>query len=583
MARASRQEWPIRQEFVFPCQVLTKEKKETKIAKDLQIQEKGRNHLMIKRNIFCMLIAAAFFVSACTAGAPKGVTVAADSPSSPESAAEPKEGEASESGEKEAGAGEEGEKRLRIATSFAYPSLDSHKEYYGWYTSIYGITESLFKLDESSSVVPLLASEVKTEGNLYTITLKENAAFSNGDTLTAQMVIRNLERVSQVNPRFAFLADFTMEAIDEKILSIDTKTAYPTLINDLASPEMGILHLDATTDFDASPVATGPFVVESFIPDMETTVVKNTAYWGGTVKLDRAWFKYMQDDSAKLLAMQNGEIDGYNTVNPAAIDIYKQSPDKYVFTSVPATRLQYYILNQERLSKEVRAAIIMAVDKEYMAAFLNGTVSPTAGPYSSESAYGKVKDIPFNTEEAMKLLEGAGYVKNSQGIYEKDKAPLSVTIAYYPSRSLDTVATLIQEQLRAVGIEGELKSYEDPDSTYIQTRDFDIALYSMIADKGGDPYYFIDSTLREGSYFDVGGFTNEHCEALIHELAHEPDRDRRARLAREIIQMAIDDYAFSYTGLFNKTTVLRKGVSGFSEEIPFDFYGIHAGTDIETE
>ena len=31
---------------------------------------------------------------------------------------------------------QKGRKILRTASSFAYPSLDVHKEYYGWYTSI---------------------------------------------------------------------------------------------------------------------------------------------------------------------------------------------------------------------------------------------------------------------------------------------------------------------------------------------------------------------------------------------------------------------------------------------------------------
>ncbi|MCR5671408.1 MAG: hypothetical protein K6G10_10420 [Butyrivibrio sp.] len=45
----------------------------------------------------------------------------------------------------------DGEKILHTAASFAYPSLDVHKEYYGWYTSIYGISEALFKLDEAKN------------------------------------------------------------------------------------------------------------------------------------------------------------------------------------------------------------------------------------------------------------------------------------------------------------------------------------------------------------------------------------------------------------------------------------------------
>ena len=47
-------------------------------------------------------------------------------------------------------------KILRIAESFAYASLDAHKDYNGWYTSIYGMTETLFKIGNDLSVQPLL-------------------------------------------------------------------------------------------------------------------------------------------------------------------------------------------------------------------------------------------------------------------------------------------------------------------------------------------------------------------------------------------------------------------------------------------
>ena len=114
-------------------------------------------------------------------------------------------------------------------------------------------------------------------------------------------------------------------------------------------------------------------------------------------------------------------------------------------------------------------------------------------------------------------------------------------------------------------------------------QDFDLALYCMIADKAGDPYYFIDSTLRDGSYFDVGGFDSAECEALIDELQYEGDADRRAELANEIIQMAIDDNAFSYVGLFNKITITKANMSGFAEHLPYDFYGIDENTTITTE
>jgi uncharacterized membrane protein YphA (DoxX/SURF4 family) len=165
-------------------------------------------------------------------------------------------------------------------------------------------------------------------------------------------------------------------------------------------------------------------------------------------------------------------------------------------------------------------------------------------------------------------------------IYEKDGQKLSISIAYYAARSLDTLAILIQEQLKAVGIDSTLRVEEDPDATYIANADFDLALYCMIADKSGDPLYFIDSTLADGAYYNVGGFESAECQSMIEQLRIETDTAKRAELANKIVQIAIDDNAFGYVGLFNNTTVLRKGVSGFAEYVPFDFYGVDAETDI---
>lgn len=472
-------------------------------------------------------------------------------------------------------------KILKAAASFAYPSLDVHKEYYGWYTSIYGISEALFKMDENSSVVPCLAKEAVADGNVWTVTLNDGVAFSNGNALTADMVVRNLKRAAEVNSRFAYLADFTIEAVDDKTFTITTTDVYPTMKNDLATPELGIVDLDNTTDFDNAPVCTGPFVIETFVPEGDVTVAKNTNYWGGDVKLDGAVFYYMQEDDPKLLAMQSGEIDCYNSVSSAALEVYNAEPDKYNVVSIPGARLQFYILNEDRLDDAVREAINLTVDKDKIAEYLSGTVSPAVGPFGAKTAYGKVTVPAVDTAKAKELLEADGYALGSDGFYAKNGEKLSIDIAYYAARSLDTLALLIQEQLKEIGVDSTLSVYEDPDSTYIAKSDFDLALYCSIADKSGDPLYFIDSTLSEGGYYDCGGFNDDHCQELIEQLRFETDTAKRAQLANEIVQIAIDDNAFGYVGLFNSTTVLRKGVSGFAENIPFDFYGVSAETDIQ--
>ena len=468
---------------------------------------------------------------------------------------------------------------LRTAASFAYPSLDVHKEYYGWYTSIYGLSEALFKFDENAVAVDCLAEDAVADGTTWTITLKDGVCFSNGDPLTPDMVIKNIQRLAEVNERFAYMGNFDWKVDgDNKIVVNTGKDVYPMLKNDLASPECGMIDLDATTDFDKGPICTGPFVITEFNPEGDVTVARNDKYWGGDVKLDGAVFYYMQEDDPKLMAMQSGEIDCYNSVSSGALEVYEKDPDKYHVESVAGTRLQYYILNENRLDDAVREAINLTVDKEAIADYLKGTVSAANSPYPDSTAYSKVSIPAVDTEKAKKLLEEDGYTLNSEGIYEKDGQPLKINIAYYAARSLDTLAVLMQEQLKAVGIDSYLTVEEDPDSTYIATADFDIALYCMISDKCGDPQYFIDSTLADGAYYNVGGFESAECEEMIQQLKTEVDPDKRADLANKIIQIAIDDNAFGYVGLFNHTTVMKPGVSGFAEKIPFDFYGVDANT-----
>lgn len=535
----------------------------------------------MKKRLLTLMITAVLALSAvaCTTTGSGTETVTEEAEAT--EAAENTGDEGQEAVVTDEGSGESSDKILRAATSFAYASIDVHKEYYGWYTSIYGVSEALFKMDENMNAVPLLAEDATCDGSVWTITLKDGVAFSNGNPLTADMVVRNLQRLAEVNERFAYLADFEMTAVDDKTLTIDTGDVYPTLRNDLASPEFGMMDLDNTTDFDNDPICTGPFVISKFKPEGDVEVVRNENYWGGEVKLAGAVFYYMQEDDPKLIAMQSGEIDCYNSVSSAALAVYEQEPDKYNVVSIPGARLQFYILNENNLDDSVREAINLTVDKNKIAEYLSGTVSAAVGPFNPSAAYGQVTVPAVDVAKAKEVLEADGYTLGDDGIYEKDGEKLCISIKYYAARSLDTIALLIQEQLREVGIDSELGVEEDPDATYLATSDFDLALYCMIADKGGDPLYFIESTLMDGAFLNCGGFEDAHCEELIYSLKFETDPAKRADLANEIVQIAIDDNAFGYVGLFNSTTVLRPGVTGFAENIPFDFYGIDANTTIE--
>ena len=341
-----------------------------------------------------------------------------------------------------------------------------------------------------------------------------------------------------------------------------------------------IIDLDDSADLDNAPICTGPFKVKSFKTEGTVELDRNENYWNGSVKLDGVIFYFMNDDETKLMAMQSGEIDGYSSVTAAAKQIYAADPDHYVLTVIPATRLQFYVLNQNRLSPNIRKAINLTVDSAAIAEYLGGTVSPAVGPFSADAPYGKVTKPAVDLEAAKAAIEADGYTMNADGYYEKDGKVLTVNVSYYFARSLDTIALLLDGQFKQVGIKIDPVGVEDADATYRVSGDYDMALYCMVADSAGDPYYCINALFRQSSDWAKGGFKNDECEALINELQAESDTARRAELANRIVQMVIDDDAFGFIGLFNKTTVAAPGVVNIGEYSPLDCYAVSAETDM---
>ncbi|MGL4790119.1 MAG: ABC transporter substrate-binding protein, partial [Anaerotignaceae bacterium] len=428
-------------------------------------------------------------------------------------------------------------------------------------------------------IVPWLAESIEIADNSAIVTLKEGICFSNGNAVTADMVKRNFERLIEKNKRFLYMGEWIFEASDEKTLVITTAKAYPTFKNDLATPEMGIMDLDNTTDFDKAPICTGPFVVSEFIPKGDVTVVKNENYWGGEVKLNGAVFYAMSDDQSKLMAMQNGEIDGYDNISATDIEIFGADTDNYTLSSVAMQMRVYAFLNSAIIPDSVRAAITLVIDRDTISSFMSGMITPTNTAFDEEALYGKATAQNYDLEKAKEVLEEDGYVLNN-GVFEKDGKPITVEISCYASRWVDTIALLMQEQLTNFGIKATINLVNNPDSSYMTHHNYEIAIYRMITDKTGDPMPFIDGAVKSGSYQAITGFANAQTDALIEQLRYTVDAQGRATLTNEIMTQVYNSNTYLFIARYNRNAVLRKGASGFSEFNPYEFYGITAETSV---
>ena len=273
-------------------------------------------------------------------------------------------------------------KIVRIGDLFAntYTSLDAQKGSLGWYTSKLGLSETLFRIDDSYAVVPWLAESAAVNGTTWTIKLRNDVVFSNGSKLTADIAVKCIKRAPKVNERARLLKNATITAVDDHTFTITTPEFLPTTLNELCNVYMAMINLDASKDIDNAPVCTGPFMVSQFDPGVSVKLVRNKNYWGGKVNLDGVEGMYVADADTLSLAFQNGEIDAYIGPTTNDLKIFSAAPDQYTVVSTPASRLYYYYLNMERLSdKNLRAAINMAIDTNAVCTLLSGLASPTVG------------------------------------------------------------------------------------------------------------------------------------------------------------------------------------------------------------
>jgi ABC-type dipeptide transport system, periplasmic component len=368
-------------------------------------------------------------------------------------------------------------------------SLDPAVDWQGWFTVRYAISETLFKLDMELVPEPWLAESYENvDTNTWKITIKDKVTFSNGDPLTAEMVVNNLKRVGSTNKRAAAFGEAAY-VVAGNVITITTASPFPTLINELCDPYTSIIDLDKTADLDKAPIGTGPYVVADFVEKTTIDLTANKNYWDGTPKIDTVQVKFVTDTDTMAMALQSGEVDVAMNLTSDSRETFESNND-FKIEEVSTSRAYFLYYNLQTVADQaVRQAISMAIDKEGMADFLfDGSITPAVGAFPNDLAYGgsHLKGAIFNVEEAKKVLSAAGYIDtDGDGIVEKDGKPLSVSIVTYKRLKNEAIVTELQSELKAIGIGGEVTVHDNSD--FFKAGEFDIGIYSIVTTAVGDP------------------------------------------------------------------------------------------------
>jgi peptide/nickel transport system substrate-binding protein len=189
--------------------------------------------------------------------------------------------------------------------------------------------EPLLFWNSNYEVEPALAESLESSSDAatWTIKLRQGVTFHNGKPVTADDVWFSLQRVADPKQpqsgggQLSQIIDFqSTKVVDAATLQLVLNTPYAVLDMLLAEYTVGII----PTDFDINnPVGTGAFAYKSFEPGKTSTFTKYADYWGDAAFVDELQIQDFADDSAKVNALQAGQIQTVDNLPYNLIDALK--------------------------------------------------------------------------------------------------------------------------------------------------------------------------------------------------------------------------------------------------------------------
>lgn len=488
-------------------------------------------------------------------------------------------------------AAEGGEKVMNLGSTgyFAAETMDPANGWDGWYMMYNGTTETLFKLDESITPKPYLAESCESTDNInWTIRLRDDVTFQNGEKMTGEAVRKCFERTYELSDRAKGQIPIDSIEADGQTLIIHLQKENVTLVNDLTDPLWSVYDSE-NSNFTDTVYCTGPYIITEFEPYAETVVKKYDGYWGGEPKLDEAHLITISDTEALSMALQNGEIDMAVAMPTSAISTFEGNSD-FVVDAVTTSRGNRMYYNMDRPAMKdiaVRQAIAMCIDRDGVAASLySGMATPSWGIFPDFLPYGGTDGLTltvdkYDPEGARALLEDAGWSDtNNNGVLDKDGVELELRAITFASRKeLGQLLELLQAELSGIGIRLQVDVLENT-SDVTALGDYDLDCETGVMAPTGNPQYFINLMLVSEGSSNYSHYSNAKLDALAEQLEKTVDENERTELVHQMIQMVLDDNALTVYNHQKMTNIYSTSVKNFSTH-PSEYYLLDVNTDIE--
>lgn len=186
------------------------------------------------------------------------------------------------------------------------------------------IYESLYTYNEDATdtLVPVLADgepEVSDDGLTWTVGIKDEATFQNGDDVTAEDVKYSFEAPVKEETENAAEVNMidSIEAVDDKTVKFTLKYPYAAFNTTVTASVVPKSEREGSEDFGHNPVGSGPFQWVEWEDGQYVLLERWDDYWGEqTPNISGVEFDFVTEQSTRVTGLETGESDVIETVPP---------------------------------------------------------------------------------------------------------------------------------------------------------------------------------------------------------------------------------------------------------------------------
>ncbi len=161
------------------------------------------------------------------------------------------------------------------------------------------------------------------------------------------------------------------------------------------------------------PTGTGPFKFKQWVVGQKVELVRNDHYWGKKPKISRVIIQPISNNTARLQALQSGEVNGADLIQPTDVPTIKKNKNLKVLNR-PSFNVAYVTINQAHppFNKlAVRQAVAYGLNRAAVVKSFYAGRAQVAQEFEPPQLFGwtnKVPKYPFNPSKAKQLLKSAG-------------------------------------------------------------------------------------------------------------------------------------------------------------------------------